>query len=109
MTTRNNAHARAGIDAALGDIEGKMAGHTPGPWTLTSQRTIKGADGSLVAMGNHVEADNLLICAAPDLLACLEESHRLLDQYLSGALVVYPSAIRHQSRAAIAKAKAVQS
>lgn len=45
-----------------------------------------------------------LFAAAPDLLDCLREQSRLLDQYLSGALVVFPSAIRHQSRAAIAKA-----
>lgn len=64
-----------------------------------------GSDESFFHVGTvSTESNARLIAAAPELLACLEEQTRLLDQYLSGALVVFPSAIRHQSKAAIAKA-----
>lgn len=51
------------------------------------------------------EANARIIAAAPYLLACLREQTRLLDQYLAGELVSMPTAIRQQSKQAIALAE----
>jgi hypothetical protein len=60
-----------------------MSAHTPGPWSITEDRHIVGADGVRVAEphGNprdvfadaaRVEADRALMCAAPDMLIALQ-------------------------------------
>lgn len=89
--------------------------HTPGPWQLRGSRLVTDSQGVLIAekiQANYPgtpEANARLIAAAPDLLAALEEQHRLIEQFLSGALVVYPSAIRHQVAALIEHAKGIPS
>jgi hypothetical protein len=77
-------------------------GHDPRSWGLSS--------GSLICeMRDGPPANAHLIASAPALLAILEEQTRLIEEYLSGALVVYPSAIRGQAVAVIKQARGEQS
>jgi Asp/Glu/hydantoin racemase len=86
-----------------------MNKHTPGPWTLSSNRAghaIVCASGKTVAAAHllgtihpreEVEANALLIAAAPDLLAALKKA-------LNHPLVRIPGDLEIVMRAAISKA-----
>jgi hypothetical protein len=64
-----------------------MLTHTPGPWTIDSNRVasyVTSQDGSICRLadwgtsGMHRDANTRLICAAPDMLAALREVLRTL-------------------------------
>lgn len=71
-----------------------MPKHTPGPWRVAGKRTgyIHGPDVQVCIVGNYRDtellpfnkerwdADARLIAAAPDLLAALKDTLRLLTQ-----------------------------
>jgi len=94
------------------------AKHTLGPWVRvdvsTGSAVVKEQlctdDGWAALRIEHDgseegRANAELVASAPDLLAVLREQTRLIEQFLSGALVVFPSAIRGQAADAIAKAE----
>lgn len=134
MTTRNNAHA--GIDAALGEIEGKTYKHSPTPWVVAASMLgiggehvegVRDCDGMGIANcgnGEHGKANaaRIALCvnAHDDLVSALEATEARLTAaarafYVGGK----PSALRaaldgwkadaEAARAVIAKAKGVQS
>ncbi len=97
-----------------------MSNHTPGPWfaegctiynadsTDFSNRTPENvvaytADDFIEKPGREKRANATLISSAPDLLAALEEHHRIALEYNGDAYAA--SACRAQTEAAIAKAK----
>lgn len=90
--------------------------HTPGPWSYTSRGDIIGNGCSLALVKSSAaivseeqdKANARLIAAAPDLLAELQEMAEVLN---SGIIcrIEPDSAKAAKIRAAIAKAKGVQS
>lgn len=103
--------------------------HTPGDWRLdiweypganpprkdlvicNEQKLLatvawdEGTENPYTIPQHEALANAALMKAAPYLLACLREQTRLLDQYLAGELVSMPTAIRQQSKQAIALAE----
>lgn len=63
-------------------------GHTPdywsGKWTMSDQgQVLRESDGRTVAVVYTDEKDTMLIAAAPELLAALEETVAILDRVFS--------------------------
>ena len=96
-----------------------MSKHSPGPWYIDGfdvkvnkpEREFlgDGAPETICEMLSSVcpeetTANQRLIAAAPELLSVLREQTRLIEQFLTGELAAFPSAIRGQAKEAIAKA-----
>ena len=94
-----------------------MSAHTPGPWTENSCE-IQAADGSPICEmlarpedsdkwgHHHADANSRLICAAPELLAALEQTLSTLDAICD--MEGFDKHVQHgsrEARAAITKAK----
>lgn len=89
-----------------------MSAHTPGPWWVCNDELVLSQDGDIAEIfspkGKVLEANALLIAAAPDLLAALI---KILERYTalanSGDVGFWDCELEPQviaSRAAIAKA-----
>lgn len=91
------------------------AGHTPGPWTVDSDKTTVSMGGQCVivapapdgAQQGEVRANASLIAAAPELLAALQDAEFLMRQAGKHAGPMQDSFNRsaYDARAAIARAK----
>lgn len=119
MTTRNNAHARAGITAALGEIEhgNKPAGHTQGPWKLYdrgdgqtySRFRVDYSDGEsrsvLANDARKIESVNADLLAALEELRAIGEAGVIERRETGKPTWSALDAVKEIARAAIAKAR----
>lgn len=82
------------------------AKHTPGPWRVNGQKSVRGPNLEYIANANwkNGEANARLIAAAPDLLEALIMVRDADDDCKSDGLPTIPSIARATINAAISKA-----